>query len=112
MFNSSIGELFKLPQLLSHFTEHKAADQSISIFDFVSMHYWGNDLNDSDQDKDMQLPFKKVVPPFSFQIGIIPDIVVLIKEKKIVPDQCLQVIFKNNFPKNLALKVLFKPPRY
>ncbi|WP_430402683.1 hypothetical protein [Fluviicola sp.] len=112
MLNSSMGELFKLPQFLSHFTEHRTADKNISVFDFIFMHYVGNDLNDNDQDKDMQLPFKKVSPPFSFQIGIIPDILVLTKEKKTVPDNYLKVIFKNNYPKNLALNVLFKPPRY
>lgn len=111
MFNSSIGELFKLPDLLNHFTEHKTADQSIDIFDFISMHYLGDDMNDTDQDKDMQLPFKKITTPFSFQIGIMPGILTIPKEKTAV-DTYQQIFFKNHPPKNPALAALFRPPCY
>lgn len=107
-----MGELFKLPQFLSHFTEHRALDKGISLFDFISMHYLGNDLNDDDQDKDMQLPFKKVTPPFSFQIGIIPTLLALSGEKTTVLDTYPQLFFYSDSPKNLTLTVLFKPPRY
>ncbi|AEA45821.1 hypothetical protein [Fluviicola taffensis] len=110
MFNSSIGELFKLSDLFVHFTEHKTINKQIDIFEFISMHYLGNDLNDNDQEKDMQLPFKKVSIHFSFQIASIPNFK-LIPEKKIeVIDTYLQVLFKKNRPKDPALASLFRPP--
>lgn len=112
MFNSSIGELFKLPDLLTHFTEHQTADKSIDLFDFISMHYVGDDFNDRDQDKDMQLPFKKITAPFPFQIGVMPDILTIPKEKISALDTYLQILFKNHPPKNPALAALFRPPCY
>ena len=110
MFNSSIGELFKLPDLLNHFTEHQAANKSIDLFDFISMHYLGNDLNDNDQDKDMQLPFKKINTHFSFQIASIPHSSLITEKRFDVFDTYLPVLFKNNRPKDPALASLFRPP--
>jgi hypothetical protein len=51
--------LVKLPLLIHHFAEHKSLNQEISFLDFMAMHYWGDDMNDDDDEKDMQLPFKK-----------------------------------------------------
>lgn len=110
MFNSSLGELLKLPKLLSHFTEHQTQDKRIDIFDFISMHYLGNDLNDNDQDKDMQLPFKKINTHFSFQIASIPNSAILSEKRFDVIDTYLPVLFKSNRPKDPALASLFRPP--
>lgn len=52
-------QLLKLPILIQHFSEHKALDPTISFTDFLSMHYWGEDIDDNDYDRDMKLPFKK-----------------------------------------------------
>jgi hypothetical protein len=110
MFNSSLGELFKLPELVMHFTEHRALNENIGVFDFISMHYLGNDINDNDQDKDMQLPFKKLNTPFSFQIASIPTGKLIPTPKIEVIDSYLQIRFKNNRPKDPALASLFRPP--
>ncbi|CAG5016194.1 hypothetical protein DYBT9275_05495 [Dyadobacter sp. CECT 9275] len=56
---TSLYQIFKIPSLVTHFVEHKALNQEISFMDFLSMHYWGEDINDNDDEKDMQLPFKK-----------------------------------------------------
>lgn len=52
------SQLLKIPRLFSHFTEHQKLDTNLSFFGFLYMHYTDHDLNDNDQDKDMQLPFK------------------------------------------------------
>jgi hypothetical protein len=57
---TSLCQVFKLPSLVQHFTEHKALNKEISFLDFLSMHYWGDDMDDDDDEKDMQLPFKKI----------------------------------------------------
>ena len=110
MFNSSLGELFKLPELLSHFSEHQARNKSISLFDFISMHYMGNDLDDNDQDRDMQLPFKKIDGHFSFQFASFPNPGFFREKRFEVIDSYLQILFKNNRPKDPALASLFRPP--
>lgn len=58
--NTTLGEFFKLPILASHFIEHKQRDSKITFIKFLSIHYWGKDLNDRDGDRDMKLPFKKI----------------------------------------------------
>lgn len=55
----SLQQLFKVPVLIVHFFEHQERNESITFLEFLSMHYWGNDIDDNDQDRDMQLPFKK-----------------------------------------------------
>ncbi|WP_157278683.1 hypothetical protein [Olivibacter sitiensis] len=58
--NTAFCQLFKLPILFEHYKEHKSKDDRIGFVDFLSMHYWGDDLDDDDDDRDMQLPFKKI----------------------------------------------------
>jgi hypothetical protein len=53
-------QLCKVPVLFEHFYEHQQRDPGISIGRFMAMHYLGEDDNDDDTDRDMQLPFKKV----------------------------------------------------
>lgn len=111
MFNGSLGELFKVPQFLTHFTEHHAQDNSIGIGEFIWMHYLGHDLNDNDQDKDMQLPFKKIDAHFSFQIASFPSSKFIPENNRFeVIDTYLPFLFKTNRPKDPALASLFRPP--
>lgn len=56
---TSLYQVFKIPSLIRHFVEHKELNHDITFMDFMSMHYWGEDLDDNDDEKDMQLPFKK-----------------------------------------------------
>ncbi|WP_342086410.1 hypothetical protein [Dyadobacter sp. OTU695] len=57
---TSLCQVYKMPLLLRHFEEHQSLNHEITFTDFLSMHYLGKDINDNDDDKDMQLPFKKV----------------------------------------------------
>lgn len=51
---TELHELFKLPQLVEHFIEHKSEDKKTTFLDFLVLHY--SDSNHSDE--DTQLPFK------------------------------------------------------
>ena len=55
----SLYQLCKLPVLIEHFQEHRQRDQNISLLDFFSMHYWGKHIDDGDEERDNQLPFKE-----------------------------------------------------
>jgi hypothetical protein len=55
---TELHELFKLPQLVEHFIEHKSEDSNTGLVDFLVMHYANDDDGDSDKSKDIQLPFK------------------------------------------------------
>lgn len=59
--NSELSnQLGKFPVLLEHFQEHKSLNKEVSLTDYLAMHYWGNDLNDDDDERDNALPFKSL----------------------------------------------------
>jgi hypothetical protein len=104
-------QLVKMHTLFEHFFEHQQRNATISVADFISMHYLGHDENDNDHDRDMELPFKKSCeqkaafqvcipsPPITFAVITIriPDI-----HYPLIPDHDLPFSYKGT---------LFKPPR-
>jgi hypothetical protein len=54
--NTEVGQLLKIPQLISHFFQHHRQDPSIDFFEFIAMHYGGDDGTTADDDFDSQLP--------------------------------------------------------
>jgi hypothetical protein len=116
MFFLLIGEatgcaqLVKLPKLYEHFVEHFKLNPSLSLVEFLSMHYWGDDLNDDDDEKDMALPFKKQ--------DISAPVFLLIPNQRIVTLKPRIGFIKKNFNPaptqfyfNPAGESLFRPPR-
>lgn len=111
LLNGSLSELFKIPALYSHYKEHRSADNSIDLFDFLAMHYIGDDQNNNDQDRDMQLPFKKVDVDNSFQIVFEPVTKPILEKKQEFPSKRLALAYVPDF--NLThptLESLFRPP--
>lgn len=58
LFNSSAYELLKTPAFISYYLTHRDL-HNVGIFQFISMHYLGHDINDNDDAEDNKLPFKK-----------------------------------------------------
>ena len=58
--NTEVGQLLKLPQLVSHYFQHHRQDPDISFFEFISMHYLGDDGTSADDDFDSMLPCHNV----------------------------------------------------
>lgn len=55
--NGRIVELAKLPMLAEHYADHQSNQKDLSFIEFLGMHYWGDDADDTDNDIDHQLPF-------------------------------------------------------
>lgn len=55
---TGINELFKINILVQHFYETQKNDKTVTFLHFLTMHYITDDLNDKDNDRDKQLPFK------------------------------------------------------
>ena len=55
--NTDLGQVFRLPRLFSHYCQHHRIDPSLGFFDFIQMHYAGNDGTTADDDIDNELPF-------------------------------------------------------
>jgi hypothetical protein len=109
---TSLYQVLKFPSLIRHYLEHKSSNQQIGFVEFLGMHYGGDDLDDNDDDKDMQLPFKKIeiqpasflVLPGSFTTTFTFNNVSWPVESHYGPDKP-QVYF------NTSLGSLFRPPR-
>ena len=56
----SLNQFSHFPVILVHYAQHVDRDSDLSMSDFLSMHYWGNDMNDNDEQQDKQLPFKSL----------------------------------------------------
>lgn len=59
--NTEVGQLLKLPQLVSHYFQHHRQDRDISFVEFIFMHYWGDDGTSADDDFDSKLPCHNAV---------------------------------------------------
>jgi hypothetical protein len=80
---TQLTELFKLPALIEHYIEHKAEDESLSLFEFLHIHYAYALTVDDDFEKDMRLPFKMLSPTFCTYVSIcqkLPNIILSIRE--------------------------------
>jgi hypothetical protein len=109
---TGLSQMFKLPILMAHYVEHVKRDHHLGMLDFLSMHYWGQDLNDNDQDRDMQLPFKSPTQHCCSQISLIPPAgVVTIDHHYFVPSKPVQPIVEDSFYIMNAASSLFRPPR-
>lgn len=53
-----VHQLFKIPVFISHFYEHKQADNSINLLHFIALHYFADKPNGNDTPTDHELPFK------------------------------------------------------
>jgi hypothetical protein len=76
--NTEAGQVFKIPQLLEHYSQHKKDNQSLGFIDFFVMHYGGDDGTDADNDQDQQLPCHNVhhntiCVAYSPMIKAVPD---------------------------------------
>lgn len=53
-----VNELFKIPNMLHHFHQHQQSEPTISLLEFICIHYMHGEVYDNDFSKDMKLPFK------------------------------------------------------
>lgn len=105
----SLQQLFKLPVLIAHYFEHKERGQSITVTEYLAMHYWGTDINDNDQDRDMQLPFKKVdLNQLSLTVFVLSDVQLLMEN---FPLESPYSVLESQHVSSSHLGSLFKPPR-
>jgi hypothetical protein len=56
--STEFHEIMKLPNLVSHYNEHKEENKNLTLWKFLCIHYAHGDVFDDDRDKDMKLPYK------------------------------------------------------
>lgn len=77
--NTEASQLLKLPQLIHHYFQHHRQDPSINFFQFIVMHYAGDDGTTADDDYDKQLPchqfaHNSMTMAYSPMVGDIPEV--------------------------------------
>lgn len=55
---TELHQLLRLPSLISHYKLHRQQDASLSVWEFLQLHYAGNHPEDNDEQDDAGLPFK------------------------------------------------------
>ncbi|WP_417941189.1 hypothetical protein [Flavobacterium sp. RS13.1] len=107
--SSFIQQFYKLPVLIQHFEEHKQL-MDLSFMDFLSMHYWGEDLKDNDGDRDMQLPFKTISNSSFHFVFILDDKDLLPAPFNLELPQLKIPTYRSNLHSDPNLLSLFRPP--
>ncbi|HMT73631.1 MAG TPA: hypothetical protein PKA77_06170 [Chitinophagaceae bacterium] len=54
--NTEFGQILRWPELFSHFFQHSQLNPEINFFEFIAVHYAGDDGTDADNDIDSKLP--------------------------------------------------------
>jgi hypothetical protein len=108
--NTEVGQLFRLPQLVAHFFQHHRQDPSISFFDFVAMHYAGDDGTTADDDIDSQLPchnpnHNTIAVAYSPMVKEIASIEVSVHETKVYNSRLLNGVTSKH------VLLILQPPR-
>ena len=108
-YNTGLYELAKLPAFFTHYTEHKDLQATINIKNFIAMHYLGHDLNDNDDKKDSQLPFKNYHAPSHPNLLFIP-----VQHNYSLPlafaETIIDIPYQPDFAPERASSVYFRPP--
>lgn len=117
MFSTTeMYQLLKLPVLVEHFFEHKAKNSEMSVWNFLTLHYDGNYLenhpHDDDYEQDQKLPFMSYTnvpsycfvntPPFRFEI----------KNKLYLSPNQKMPVFDENYTDNDFLSSIWQPPKF
>ncbi len=109
-FNTCLFEqLFKVPVLVEHYMEHQDRNAGISFTDFLAMHYWGNDMNDNDEERDKQLPFKNVDHHVSHFV-FIPNRIYTSNVRVVHTNSDIVINYTDTLRHNPHLGALFRPP--
>ncbi|RFZ94118.1 hypothetical protein D0C36_00745 [Mucilaginibacter conchicola] len=108
--NTELDQLAKLPILFQHFKEHRQRDSSVTLMQFLGMHYWGDDLNDNDNDRDMQLPFKKMDAHATY-VYLLPALRVIENDTQVKPVNNSFSEYRPDYFPDPALSSLFRPPQ-
>jgi hypothetical protein len=105
--STELHQVFKLPLLFQHYTEHKVQVQEMTFLEFLVMHYKSDVAHD---DQDMKLPFKDCHHSATSSITAIPVQKISIQAPASPPGEKLRAINQNPFHSSF-LDEIFQPPR-
>ncbi|MBS1655307.1 MAG: hypothetical protein JSU05_10715 [Bacteroidetes bacterium] len=109
--NTELHQFFKLPLLIEHYREHKKEDPSITVLQFLKIHYQGLIVHDRDEKKDRQLPFQS--PDCAVSVVVITDVPAAINFEAPLPLILKQQRVAHYYTyTHQHLIDIFQPPRF
>lgn len=71
---TELHQIVRLPVFFEHYSEHRQDSPSISLLDFIVVHYISGENKDADYTRDQQLPFKNATClEVSISVAMPPD---------------------------------------
>ncbi len=109
---TELSQLLKFPSLVEHYIEHKAKDNNLALFQFLSMHYTASNKKDADDEKDQKLPFKShngCINNTSVEYVLANFSVISIKP--VYVEKKSYSIYSENFLSAIYLSSIWQPPK-
>lgn len=108
---TGLRELAKLPVLIQHFYEHRLLNSHITFSEYITDHYNNIPHTDNDEERDNQLPFKRVdsntslspVMPASYAVDLRKPVLPLVAGKKFPRD--------HHFIPSALISKIWQPPK-
>ncbi|UCJ08282.1 hypothetical protein KTO58_03600 [Chitinophaga pendula] len=111
LHDNGLNQLLKCPMLFVHYHEHQQRNASIGVMEFLCIHYWGHDIDDNDDDRDIKLPYKSV-DVHAFQHSYVPLArTITVKQQTNSPVIIHYPVLKDQYLPEPALSSLFRPPK-
>lgn len=105
------SQLLKLPVLVQHYYEHKAGNASVTLVQFLHMHYMGHDNDDTDNLRDMELPFKTMDDCCMITFNSLPPQKLQVIEVVEYEIQQEFTLLNDGAPSSISIRDIFQPPR-
>lgn len=108
---TEMSQLLKMPLLVQHYLEHKEENHSITIWQFLYMHYALENAKDTDN-KDMKLPFKTSTNiSYSIALGLPNKLDFDIKPKTPLIEIKKIYYYQSDFASSNFLSFIWQPPK-
>lgn len=107
---TELHQLLRLPSLVGHYKLHRQQDASMSVWEFLQLHYTGNHPEDNDEQGDEGLPFKS--PGDINHLGqLLASSPPAIGHPYVLPSPGFIVCIKEGRPCS-RMEGIFRPPRF
>jgi len=108
---TELSQLLKLNLLVEHFMEHKQADKTLTILQFLNMHYAQENVKDADYEKDMKLPFKTLNTSNSPIMAFFQTETLVLKNKSLFKNNNETIVYNSKFLVSSYLSNIWNPPK-
>lgn len=108
---TELHQILRLPVFFAHYEEHKLKNSSISLLDFIVIHYFGSDKKDGDYTRDQQLPFKNATClEVSISFALPPDDLPVARAQEFSISRKVVLYKSLIFPSSFHFSI-WQPPR-